>query len=454
VTTPVRWHARWVVPVATPPIMDGTVVTEGDRITWVGPRAHANAQALAGRDEELGDSILTPGLVNAHTHLDLTMMRGALEDLGFYEWVRTLTAAKRELLAAADFRDAALLGVAEGLARGITTFGDTADNTAPFDALRALGARGIAFREVFGPDPLDCDASMDGLRSAVAAMRAHESPRVRVGVSPHAPYSVSDALFRAVAEYAARERLPIAVHAAESLEEDDLVIRAAGPFARLLAGRNIAVASRAASVMELLDAAGLLRADTLLIHCVRVSSDAVRRIADTGCGVAHCPASNAKLGHGIAPLQEFLAAGVRVGLGSDSMASNDAMDMLAEARLATLTQRARHKKAELLPARAAFRLATLGGAEALRLDAEIGSLVPGKQADLAAFRVESLGAPAEDPLAALVFAQAGVRAHRVVVAGEERVRDGVVQGFDPAVVDRVRDAATRLAQWRRSRTGG
>jgi len=454
VTAPVRWHARWVIPVATPPIADGTVVTEGDRITWVGPRSLANAQTPAGRDEELGDSILTPGLVNAHTHLDLTMMRGALEDLSFFDWVRTLTAAKREVLTEDDFRDAALLGVAEGLSRGITTFGDTADNAAPFDAMRRLGARGIAFREVFGPDPLQCDASMDGLRAAVAAMRAHETARVRVGVSPHAPYSVSDALFRAVAEYAARERLPVAVHAAESAEEDDLVIRAAGPFAKFLAGRRIAVTSRATGVVELLDAAGLLRADTLLIHCVRVSEHAVRRIADTGCGVAHCPASNAKLGHGIAPLHELLAAGTRVGLGSDSMASNDAMDLLGEARLAALQQRAKLKRADLLPARAAFRLATMGGAEALRLDAEIGSLVPGKQADLAAFRVEPLGAPAEDPFAALVFASAGARAHRVVVAGEERVRDGVVLGFDAAVVGRVCEAAARIAQWRRSRTAG
>lgn len=453
-TTPVRWHARWVIPVATPPIADGTVVTEGDRITWVGPRSRADALAPAGRDEELGDCILTPGLVNAHTHLDLTMMRGALEDLAFFDWVRTLTAAKRELLAPDDFRDAALLGVAEGLSRGITTFGDTADNAAPFDALRALGARGIAFREVFGPDPSQCDASMDGLRAAVAAMRAGATPLVRVGVSPHAPYSVSDALFRAVAEYALREGLPIAVHAAESVEEDDLVLRAAGPFARFLAGRGIAVAQRAAGTVDLLDAAGLLRAHTLLIHCVRVSDEAVRRLADTGCGVAHCPASNAKLGHGVAPLHEFLAAGTRVGLGSDSMASNDAMDLLAEARLAALAQRARFRKPDLLPARAAFRLATMGGAEALRLDGEVGSLVPGKQADLAAFRVDDLGAPVGDPFAALVFASAGVRAHRVVVAGVERVRDGAVLGFDPAVAGRVRDAAARVAQWRRSRTAG
>ena len=447
-TGPVRWHARWVLPVATPPIADGTVVTDGDRITWVGPRA----QAPAGRDEELGDSLLMPGLVNAHTHLDLTMMRGGLEGLDFFQWVRTLTAAKRELLTAEDFRDAALLGVAEGLSRGVTTFGDTADNDAAFDALQALGARGIAYREVFGPDPLQCVDAVDFLARAVRAMRDRETALVRAGVSPHAPYSVSPELFRAVAEFAAREALPVAIHVAESAAEDDLILRGEGPFAAFLVGRGIHVPPRGMGPVALLDAAGMLRPQTLLIHCVRASSDDVVRIAGTGCGVAHCPASNAKLGHGMAPLGEFLAAGARIGLGTDSMASNDAMDLLGEARLALLLQRARQAQADLPTARAAVRLATLGGAEALRLDAKIGSLVPGKQADLAAFRLDALGAPVVDPEAALIFAAARVQAHRVVVAGRERVRNGEVIGFDPAVSVRVQAAGERLSEWRRART--
>lgn len=446
----VRWQARWVLPVATPPIADGTVITEGERITWVGPRAQAPRRDGA-RDEDLGDAILIPGLVNAHTHLDLTLFRGGLEDLAFFDWVRTLTAAKRELLGPDDLRDAALLGVAEGLAAGITTFGDTADNDAPFDALLALGARGVAYREVFGPEPRQCAESLAGLEGAVRALRARETARVRVGVSPHAPYSVSDELFRAVAQFAERESLPVAVHIAESADEEELVVRGEGRFAAFLRGRGIQVAPRASGPVALLGAAGLLRAGTLLIHCVRASAGDVHRIADAGCGVAHCPASNAKLGHGTAPLAELVAAGARVGLGSDSMASNDAMDLLHEARLAILGQRARAGRADLLPAKVALRLATLGGAEALRLDDAVGSLVPGKQADLAAFRLEGPGGPVADPHAALVFAASRARAHRVVVGGEERVRDGIVRGFDPSVATRVQASADRLAQWRRSR---
>lgn len=458
-----RYHARWVVPVATPPVEQGTVVVDGAHIAWVGPRDHAPP---GGADEDLGDAILLPGLVNAHTHLELTVMRGFLEDLPFFDWVRTLTRARAEALTAADLADAAMLGVAEGLAAGITTFGDTGDSDAPFDALLALGARGVAYREVFGPDPEQAPAALDGLRAKVEAMRARATPLVHVGVSPHAPYSVSDRLFFEVARYAERERLPVAVHVAEGEDESALVERAEGPFAAFLAGRGIVVEPRAPGPVALLRVAGLLRAGTLLIHCVRATPGDIRAIAHAGGGVAHCPASNAKLGHGIAPLAEMLAAGVRVGLGSDSMASNNQMELLAEARLALLLQRSRRPAASLgagpqrapgphghgVTARAALRLATLGGAEALRLDADIGSLEHDKQADMVAIRVDPRSGPVRDPVTALVHAPAAARVARVWVAGREVARDGHVHGFDPAIAARVSAAAARLSQWRHERT--
>lgn len=378
------------------------------------------------------------------------MMRGFLEDLPFFDWVRTLTRARAEVLTARDAFDAALLGVAEGLRAGITTFGDTADSAAPFDALRALGARGIAFREVFGPDPAEATAALARLQAGVAEMRKDATPLVRVGVSPHSPYSVSNALFAAVGTWAKQEALPLAIHLAESQEEDALVQRGEGPFAELLRARGIAVARRAPASVPLVRVAGLARPDTLLIHCVRVSPEDIRALANAGCGIAHCPVSNAKLGHGVAPLAEMLAAGARVGLGTDSMASNNQMDILGEARIAVLQQRVRASAGVGAPitARGALRLATLGGAEALRLDEEVGSLEVGKQADLAVFSVGPVGAPTPDPVAALIFAPAHARVTRVIVAGEERMRDGRVQGFDPAISARVEAAAGRLAQWR------
>lgn len=236
-----RYHARWVLPIAAPPIADGTVVVEGDRIVWVGPRPEAPA---GDADDDLGSAVLMPGLVNAHTHLELTVMRGFLQGLPFFDWVRTLTRARREVLDEAALLDSARLGVVEGLRAGITTFADTGDSPAPFDALRELGARGVAYREVFGPKPSQLAGSLAGLRDKVDAMRASQTALVRVGVSPHAPYSVSDALFGAVAAYATAEHLPVAVHIAEGADESLLVERAEGPFAAFLRSRGVAVAPR------------------------------------------------------------------------------------------------------------------------------------------------------------------------------------------------------------------
>lgn len=441
----VRWHARWVVPVASPPIADGTVITEGDRIVWVGEHQHAPA---GGRDEALGDAILTPGLVNAHTHLDLTVLRGYLSDLRFIDWVRSLTRAIAQL-DDADQLASASLGVVEGLLGGVTTYADTAPNAAAFEAMRALGVRGICYREVFGPDPKDAEKNVATLADQVAAMRQRETELVRVGVSPHAPYSVSDALYAAVAALARRERLPVAVHIAEGEDESRLVEHGEGEFARFLQGRGIATPPRGSEPLVLIERAGLLHRDTLLIHAVRVSPAAVERIANAGCGVAHCPASNAKLGHGIAPLLAMLRSGVQVGLGSDSMASNDRMDLLEEARLAVLAQRASSGRHDAVTAQQAFRLATLGGAEALGLDEAIGSLEAGKQADLAVFAMPE--GPRENVYDALVFGPRP-RTLRTVVAGRELMRDGVVGGFDLTQARRVEDAAARLRRWRESQS--
>lgn len=441
-----RYHARWVLPIATPPIEDGTVVVEEGRIVWVGPRAHAPS---GGADDELGAAVLMPGLVNAHTHLELTVMRGFLEELAFFDWVRTLTRARHFVLDDAKLLDSARLGVVEGLRAGITTFADTADSAAAFDALREYGARGIAYREVFGPDPAQAESSLAGLREKVAAMRARETPLVRVGVSPHAPYSVSDALFAAVAAWAAAERLPVAVHIAESDDESRLVERAQGPFADFLRGRGIDVEMRARSPIDLLDRCGVLAARPLLIHAVRADAPDIASIARHHCGVAHCPASNAKLAHGIAPLVEMLEAGIAVGLGSDSMASNNRMDIVGEGRLAMLQQRSRTQRTDAVPASLVLDLATRGGARALALDATVGVLAEGYQADLAAFALDDAQAPIHDVAAAMVHAR-GTPALRTVVAGRILVRNGAVLQQDATLSERVQQHADALGRWRRA----
>lgn len=452
----IRYHARWVIPVSAPALEDGTVAVADGRIAYVGPRSGAPAAraAAGGRsggdtDVELGAAILMPGLVNTHTHLELTALRGFLEDLDFARWIMRLNGVKRAVLDREHMLDAARLGLLEGIRSGITTYADTCDSGAAFDAMLEAGVRGIMYQEVFGPDPASCGQSLDALDAKVGALRPRETPLVRVGVSPHAPYTVSDPLYAAVAEYAVRERLPMAVHIAESAVERELVERGEGIFAEGLRARGIAVAARARSSIALLERHGILDARALLIHCVRLDAADIDAVARSGSPIAHCPASNAKLGHGTSPLLEVLAAGITVGLGSDSVASNNRMDMLAEGRAAVLAQRARVARHDALRAGDALYLATLGGARALGLGDEIGSLDVGKSADLAAFPLDESTMPVHDPEAAAIFALPGVPASLVTVAGRALVENGRAAAFDPAVAHRVEHTARRMREWAR-----
>ena len=439
----IRYHARWVVPVTQPPIANATVVEHGGRIVYVGEREGAPA----GEDVELGEVALLPGLVNAHTHLELTVMRGFLEDLAFRDWIVRLTKARQATLSFDALVDSARAGIAEGLTAGVTTYADTSESGAPFAAMREIGVRGIVYQEVFGPDPTQCEAALAGLRAKVTALRADETSLVRVGVSPHAPYSVSDALFRATAQYARSGELPLAVHIAESDDEWRFVTEASGAWADDHRRRGIPVAVRGASPVAMLERAGVLDSRPLLIHCVRLTDADVAMLARNDCAVAHCPASNAKLGHGIAPLTDLLAAAVRVGLGSDSVASNNRMDLLDEARVTVLLQRARTGRYDSLSATKALELATLGGARALGLDREIGSLEVGKAADLAAFPLhDPRSRPLYDPVTSLIFSTAGLPATFVSVAGNVLVRDSrlTVAVATPA---NVASPAAALAAW-------
>lgn len=439
----IRYHARWVLPISRPPIENATVVEHDGRIVFVGPRH----DAPPGSDIDLGEVALLPGLVNAHTHLELTVMRGFLEDLAFRSWIMRLTRARRAVLSPEALVDSARAGIAEGLLAGVTTYADTNESGAPFTALREMGVRGIAYQEVFGPDPRQCDESLAALRAKVDVLRRDETALVRVGVSPHAPYSVSDALFEATAAYARADALPVAVHIAESEDESSLVREAMGLWADDHRKRGIPVVSRGASPIRMLERTRVLDARPLLIHCVRIDAHDIAAIRRHDCAVAHCPASNAKLGHGIAPLHELLEAGVRVGLGSDSVASNNRMDLLDEARLAILMQRATARRHEVVSAAAALELATLGGARALGLDRDIGSLDIGKSADLAAFPLHhARSVPVYDPVTALVFSSAGLAATFVAVAGRPLVWDARLVG-QAADVPTIDAAARALAEW-------
>lgn len=430
---PTLYTAAWVLPVSAPPIRDGAVLVEDDgTIGFVGP----SPAVEAGDDvvlDDLGHALLLPGLINVHTHPELAGMRGLLEDLPFHRWIPMLRAAKDgACLVQADFGAAGRWACLEALAGGVTTMGATEDSGAALDALRDAGMRGLVYREVFGPDPRDAADALGKLRDKVDAMRQRESDLVRVGISPHAPYTVSDELFRLCASYARSESLPLAVHAAEADVETQLVTRGAGPFAAGLRKRGIATPPRADSTIRLLEQTGILRTAPLLIHCVSVDGEDVARIADSGATVAHCPVANARLGHGIAPVLELLDAGVTVGIGTDSVASNNRVDMLEEARVAHLLQRVRARSAEVLPAERLLRMLTLDNARVLGIDSRVGTLEAGKDADLCAVRLDAPHTlPAPEPHAALIHAARGADVVFTAVRGRPLYRDGRFLTLDP-----------------------
>jgi cytosine/adenosine deaminase-related metal-dependent hydrolase len=419
-------RAAWVVPVSSPPIADGEVVLEGERILEVRPAS----KRTDGRVEDFGDAILLPGLVNVHTHLDYTVMRGLLEDLEFFPWIRELT-ARAATLTEEDWLASATWGAAEAVAGGVTSIGDCTVSGAAFAAARSLGLGGTIYREVFGIDELrPVDEITADLRAQVGAMSAVAAgTALRVGISPHAPYTVRPALFRALAHYAAAHGLPICIHAAESLAEAELLRSGTGRFAEMYARRGIAWSAPGCSTVQYLDELGMLGPGTLLVHGVQVSAADRKVIRDRGVAWAHCPKSNAKLGAGVAPLgilqgrgpEVSGAAPGRVGLGSDSVASNNAMDLFEEMRFAVLMQRASRRKIDAMSARDAVEMATAGGAAALGIAEEAGTLEQGKRADLCVVRLGDLhSAPAYDPYSALVYAARASDVICTVIGGKTR----------------------------------
>ncbi|HKS06666.1 MAG TPA: amidohydrolase family protein [Gemmatimonadaceae bacterium] len=418
-----------------PLLRDACVAVEGDRIAFVGAR-HA---APSGEDVELGQCIVVPGLVNTHTHLDLAAFDGALDGLPFFTWVRTLVRGLAEASSGDALADAAMWSVADQLAHGVTTIGHTGPSAVAADAMHALGARGVVYLECFAPDPKQCNASLADLRARVSRARERETALVAIGVSPHAPYSVSDALYASVAEYARAERLPVAVHIAESAEETDLVVRAAGPFADMLRARGIAVSTRAESPVALLERVGVLSARTLCIHAVRLDAGDADRLASAGASVAHCPRANAWFGNAAAPVAELLSHGIGVGVGTDSIASNGELRVLAEASAAADAA---------LSSADRLALATMGGARALGMESRVGTLEPGKQADVAAFAVSDADACDRDPARYLLQHCASNNSALTIVAGHVRSQNGHVVGVDDSLAQRMKFHRMRVRAWR------
>jgi cytosine/adenosine deaminase-related metal-dependent hydrolase len=401
--------ADWVLPIEGLPLRDGAVAIEDGRIAAVGPIEEL------GHGTHYDDAILLPGFVNAHSHIEYAVYGGFGDGLGdFAEWI-TLHIQRKARIGWQEYVDVARLGAAECLASGITTIGDCSYSGAAAVACADLGLRATVYLEVFGADPAPALEHFAATRERVGSSF---SDRVRPGISPHAPYSVSLELYRAAAELG----LPVATHISESPAEVRYLTSGEGPWG---AYADLLVSPAGQTGARLLAEHDLLGPHIVAAHCVVLEPDEIGLLAATRTGVAHCPRSNGALGCGVAPLAELRAGAVRVGVGTDSPASAPSFDFFEELRSVVFTARARAQRPDVLSAAEALELGTLGSARALGLDDEIGSLVPGKRADLTVVSLEgSAYLPIEDPATALVFGGAPERVLATVVDGEPRYERG------------------------------
>ena len=300
--------------------------------------------------------MIVPGFVNAHSHLEYAVYAGFGDGLGdFAEWI-TQHIQRKARIGWDEYIDIARLGAAQCLASGVTTVGDCSYSGATAVACAELGLRATVYLEVFGADPT---AGLERFAELRERVEGSFSDRVKPGISPHAPYSVSLELYRACVELG----LPVATHISESTSEVRYLLHGEGPWGGY---RELLVDPPGTTGTRMLAANELLGPQVVAAHCVVLEPDEVELIASTGTGVAHCPRSNGALGCGVAPLAELRTAGARVGVGTDSPASAPSFDFFEELRSVLLSARARAQRPDVLSASQALELGTLGSARALR----------------------------------------------------------------------------------------
>jgi len=351
-------------------------------IDEVGP-ADAVPSPLHAEVHTFKGCVLLPGLINAHTHLELHGLQGRVEEADFFNWIRGIKVAKEELSEEA-FVEAAGAGVRDTWRWGVTTVADTGTSGATVYALSELGGHGIYYHEAITPDPSAVESVFADFEAQVDELVDVAGAGISVGVSPHAPYSAHENLYRRVVDLADRASLPLAGHVAESSVETAFVTQGQGPFADLWRSRGLDLPAPRRSPVQFAADQGLLRPQMLAIHAVQIDDEDVALLAAHDVAVVSCPRSNVRHGHGPPPLARLVDAGVRVGLGTDSIVSVGSVDMLAEARAACAL--------EGLTPGIALHLLTKGAASALGLDQSTGAIVRGLRADLCVVDVTAVRA--------------------------------------------------------------
>jgi 5-methylthioadenosine/S-adenosylhomocysteine deaminase len=424
-------HAKYTVPVRPARVVheDYSVAVEGTRIVAVLPREEAERTWPAGRAVELPDHVLLPGLVNSHTHAPMTLLRGYADDLELHAWLQEhIWPAEREFVGPEFVRDGVRLALAEMFRGGTTCFNDmyffpdTAIEVCLDAGMRA--SIGITVIEIESAWAKDVDSYIDKGLSLHQAY--HAEPLINLTLSPHAPYTVSDRTLGRIAALSGELQLPVHMHLLETQWEIKRSFQQHDrhPLARL-------------------EAQGLLNARLQAVHMTQVSRDDIGKVADHGVNVVHCPQSNMKLASGFCPLAELQRAGVNVALGTDGAASNNDLDLLSEAQSAALLGKAVAEDAEAVDAFEVLEMLTLNGARTLGMADQVGTIEPGKQADLSAL---DLRAPETQPLhhvmSQLVYAASSRQFSDVWVAGRRVLEEHRLTTID------LDEVLARAGEWR------
>jgi 5-methylthioadenosine/S-adenosylhomocysteine deaminase len=416
-------HPQWLVPVdpRNRELEDHAVAVSDGRILAVLPSAEARQAIQAERVLELPGHVLIPGLINAHTHAAMTLMRGLADDLPLMTWLHDYVwPTERRWVDPGFVGDGSRLAILEMLRGGVTCFNDMYF----YPEVTAQVAADAGMRAVVGMIVLDFPTSYaDSADACIAkglAVHAHyrDHPLVRVGFAPHSPYAVSDAPLTRVRTLADELEVPVHIHLHETRDEVVQSLRDHGE-----------------RPMDRLDGLGLIGPGLMAVHMTQLEDAEIERLAAAGAHVVHCPESNLKLASGFCPVSRLLEAGVNVALGTDGAASNNDLNLLGEMRTAALLAKGVAGSASAVPAATALRMATVNGARALGLEQEIGSIEPGKSADLVAIDLRDANTqPLYRPVSQLVYAAGRHQIRQVWIQGRQVIRDGSPTSLDPAAV--------------------
>lgn len=427
--------ARWLLPIIPEGrvLQDFALVVDGGRIVALQPLAEAELAYAPRQRQDLGDAVLLPGLINAHGHAAMSLLRGYADDLPLHTWLNErIWPAEARWVGAEFVRDGTELAMAEMLRSGTTCFADM----------------------YFFPDQIAAAAKAAGMRCQLAfpileyptawAQTAdeyiHKGLRLRdqcrgeallsFAFGPHAPYTVADATFAKIVVLAQEIDCPIHIHLHETAAEiaDAVAQTGARPLARL-------------------QALGALSAQTQLVHMTQIDAADLEMLGASGAQVVHCPESNLKLASGLCPVAQLQRAGVNVALGTDGAASNNDLDLFGELKTAALLAKLIANDASALDAHQALRMATINGARALGLDSEIGSLEVGKAADIIAVNLADAGSmPLYNPASQLVYGGSGGRVSDVWIQGRQLLKNRQLQTLsEPELIARARHWQQRIA---------